>query len=414
MTGTAAPSLGDAYVPFADDDPYPLYARARREEPVFFSPALNAWVVTRYEDVRTVLGNPKAYSLATVPDSLAMLSPEAYEELAKTFSEVPVAIREDAVDEARKRVRTPILRAFSGEQAELMRDFVQAQTDLLVDRFEERGHAELMAEFARQLPVRVKAPVLGLDEADIEAFVTGTSDFMELHSVAAQLSVADQVDRARKVVSYQRLLDSYALKRRAEPRDDLFSELVRAMAPGDEPLTTPQRKALVDSMTGLVAAGHFTSTAALGTAVWHLLSHRDQWELLCEKPELVDGAIEELVRYDMPLRGLMRRVTKPVSLSGVALGPGDELMIVYQSANRDESVYAHPDELDIRRTDAAEHFGYGHGSRSCVGADLGRVMLRTALLTLTGRLPGLRLATGHEVRCMPGLHKIVRELRVEW
>ncbi|MFF8844567.1 cytochrome P450 [Streptomyces sp. NPDC015127] len=414
MTGNAAPTLGAAYVPFADDDPYPLYARARREEPVFFSPALNAWVVTRYEDVRTVLGNPKAYSLATVPDSLAMLSPAAYEELAKTFSEVPVAIREDAVDEARKRVRTPILRAFSGERAELMRDFVQAQADLLVDRFEKRGRAELMAEFARQLPVRVKAPVLGLDEPDIEAFVTGTSDFMELHSVAAQLSVAEQVDRARKVVSYQRLLDSYALKRRADPREDLFSELVQAMAPGDEPLTTPQRKALVDSMTGLVAAGHFTSTAALGTAVWHLLSHRDQWELLCERPELVDSAIEELVRYDMPLRGLMRRVTKPVSLSGVALGPGDELMIVYQSANRDETVYTRPDELDIRRAGAAEHFGYGHGSRSCVGADLGRMMLRTALVTLTGRLPGLGLAAGREVRCMPGLHKIVRELHVEW
>ena len=75
MTDLTAPSVGEVYVPFADTDPYPLYARARREEPVFFSPALNAWVVTRYDDVRTVLGNPKAYSLATVPDSLAMLSP---------------------------------------------------------------------------------------------------------------------------------------------------------------------------------------------------------------------------------------------------------------------------------------------------------------------------------------------------
>ncbi|CAL9499842.1 cytochrome P450 [Streptomyces sp. enrichment culture] len=414
MTETSAPPVAEVYVPFADDDPYPVYARARREEPVFFSPALDAWVVTRYEDVRTVLGNPKAYSLATVPDSLAMLSPEAYAELAKTFSEVPVAIREDAVDEARKRVRTPILRAFSGERAVAMAGFVQAQADLLVDGFEERGHAELMTEFARQLPVRVKAPVLGIDEADIEAFVTGTSDFMELHSVAAQLPVPDQIDRARKVVGYQRLLDSYAERRRAEPREDLFSELVAAMAPGDGPLTVAQRKALVDSMTGLIAAGHFTSTAALGTAVWHLLSHRDQWELLCERPQLVDGAIEELVRYDMPLRGLMRRVTKPVELSGVKLGPGDELMVVYQSANRDETVYERPDVLDIQRADAAEHFGYGHGSRSCVGADLGRLMLRTALLTLTARLPGLRLAAGREVRCMPGLHKIVRELHVEW
>jgi cytochrome P450 len=406
-------SVGDDFVPFADDDPYPLYRRARQEEPVFFSPALGGWVVTKYQDVRSVLGNPKAFSLATVPDTLARLSEAAYAELAKTFSEVPVAIREDAVDEARKRVRNPILNAFSAERTARMQPFIQQQVDLLIDAFADRDTAELMAEFARVLPVRVKAPALGLDEQDIDAFVRGTSDFMELHSVAAQLPVADQVDRARKVVGYQRLLDSYSQRRRDDPRDDLFSEMVASMAPGSGPLTLAQRKALVDGMTGLIAAGHFTTTAMLGTAVWHLLSHPDQWELLCRQPGLADTAIEELARYDMPLRGLMRRVTKRVTLAGVNMNPGTELMILYQSANRDETEFDRPDELDITRP-ATDHFGYGFGSRSCVGAPLGRAILRTALLTLTARLPGMRLVPGQEVRCMPGLHKIVRELHVEW
>ncbi len=404
--------LGDEFVPFTAQDLYPLYARARAQEPVFYSPALDAWVVTRYADVRNVLGNPKAFSLATVPDSLAMLSPEAYTELAKTFAEVPVAIREDAVDEARKRVRAPILRAFSDQAVDGMRNFITEQVDHLVDRFADRGHAELMAEFARQLPVRVKAPVFGIEAADLDDFVNGTYDFMELHSVAAQLPVELQVAKARRVVDYQRLLDSYAQRRRAEPRDDLFSELVAAMAPGSGPLTVAERKALVNAMTGLISAGHFTTTAMVGTGIYQLLRRRDQWELLCRRPELADRAIEELARFDMPLRGLMRRTTKNVTVGGIDLPPGTELMVAYQSANRDESVFQRADELDISRP-PTEHFGYGHGSRSCVGAALGRSIFRTALLSLTRRLPGLRLATD-EVRFLPGLHVIIRELPVTW
>nr|AIW63009.1 cytochrome P450 [uncultured bacterium BAC-AB1442/1414/561] len=404
--------LGDSFVPFTEQDMYPLYARARVEEPVFYTPALDAWVVTRYADVRDVLGNPKAFSLATVPDSLAMLSPEAYAELAKTFAEVPVSIREDAVDEARKRVRAPILRAFSDETVRGMQEFITGQVEQLIDRFADRGHAELMAELARQLPVRVKAPVIGIDPADVDEFVQGTYDFMELHSVAAQLPVDLQVAKARRVVDYQRLLDSYAQRRNAEPRNDLFSELVAAMAPGSGPLTVPERKALVNAMTGLIAAGHFTTTAMVGTGIYHLLHRRDQWELLCRRPDLVDNAIEELARFDMPLRGLMRRTTKDVVVGGVELPPGTELMVAYQSANRDETVFPRADELDVRR-EPTDHFGYGFGSRSCVGAALGRSIFRTTLLSLSRRLPGLRLAAD-EVRYLPGLHVILRELPVRW
>ncbi|WP_238014777.1 cytochrome P450 [Dactylosporangium sp. AC04546] len=417
MTATTTP-IGAEYRPFVDLDQYPLYRRARHEEPVFFSPALGAWVVTRYDDVREVLGNPKAYSLATVPDSLARLSDEAYTELARTFSEVPVAIREDAVDEARKRVRTPILQAFSPEVVASMGPFIAEQVGGLVDAFAgagRTGRADLMAQFARQVPVRVKAPVLGIDEADVDAFVTGTFDFMELHSVAAQLPVERQVEKARAVVRYQLLLDAHARRRRAEPRDDLFSRLVTALAPGGpgQELSVAQRKVLVDAMTGLIAAGHFTSTAMIGTGVYHLLRHRDQWRLLCERPELLDTAIEELARYDMPLRGLMRRTTKPVTLAGLDLPPRTELMVVYQSANRDETVFERPDELDITRA-PGEHLGYGHGSRSCVGAPLGRAMFRECLAQLTRRLPDLRLAPGAEVRFMPGLHVIPTAIPVVW
>lgn len=414
-TDTAPParSIGARFRPFDVDPQDELLAEARDTEPVFYSPALDAWVVTRYAAVREILGNTKAFSLATVPDRLARLTDEAYAELAKTFSEVPVAIREDAVDEARKRVRTPILRAFAPERIAVRSGQVLAEIDELLDRFVERGEADLMADFARQLPVLVKAPVLGIDRGDHDEFVEGTYGFMKLHSVAAQLPVEEQVSLARQVVGYQRLLDRYARERRERPREDLFSELVMTLAPGDEPLTLVERKAVVDGMVGLIAAGHFTTTAALGTSLFEMLRRPQLWKQLVADPDLAEVAADELVRFRSPLRGLMRRTTKTVRVEQVTLPPGTELMISYQSADRDGDVFPDADEIRFDRG-PVEHFGFGHGPRACVGEALGRQILTMALRRVAQRLPGLELACEQVPTYLPGLHVILDTLPVRW
>ncbi|MCU1686714.1 MAG: hypothetical protein JWQ81_7453 [Amycolatopsis sp.] len=406
-------SIGTRFRPFAVDPQDEILAEARATEPVFHSPELGAWIVTRHEDVKAILGNTKAFSLATVPDRLAKLTDEAYAELAKTFSEVPVAIREDAVDEARKRVRAPIMKAFDPERIAQRSGQLLAEIDVLVDRFEARGEADLMAEFARPLPVRVKAPVLGIDLDDYDEFVDGTYRFMKLHSVAAQLPADEQVSLAGQVVGYQRLLDRYARERREQPRDDLFSDLIRAMAAGDAPLTVAERKAIVDGMTGLIAAGHFTTTAALGTSLLELLRRPALWKRLVADPSLAAAVADELVRYRSPLRGLMRRTTKTVQVGTVTLPPKTELMISYQSADRDGDVFPDPDEIRLDRG-PVEHFGFGHGPRACVGEALGRQILTLTLRRLAQRLPSLELVPGHEPVYLPGLHVILDSLPVRW
>ncbi|MFF8844564.1 cytochrome P450 [Streptomyces sp. NPDC015127] len=413
MTEAHVSVLGQEYDPLRlQDDPYAFYARARQEDPVFRSPALGAWVVTRFKDIQRVLADPKTFSLATALRSLEELTPEAKAEIEASHPPLP-ADAANPGDEARTRARRPIQQAFTQARVNALLPHLAEQVSSLVDEFAAGGPGDLQSRFARSLPIRGKARVLGLASHDVDAVVDGSYSLTVLMTASSRLGPEEQLANARRVAAYQRLLDAYAQRRRAEPRDDLFSAVVQAVAEGDRPLTPRERRTVVESLTGLIGAGQSTTTAMVSTAVWHLLAHRDQWELLCRKPDLASRAVEEVARYDMPLQGLLRQVTRPVELGGRSLAAGDRLMVMYASANRDEAQYESPDVLDITR-DPERHFAFGYGPRACVGAHLARALLRLTLHHLTARLPGLRLDGDDALEFLPGMHRIVRRLRVTW
>ncbi|WP_238014821.1 cytochrome P450 [Dactylosporangium sp. AC04546] len=407
MTST----IGADHRPYESQaDPYTFYRRARREEPVFFSPQFDAWVVTSYDDVREVLANPDVYSLATVLRSLQELVPEALEELQRAIPPLPEDHAEPG-DEARKRARPAIQQAFTPERVAAIEDHLRTQVSALVDRFAAGGPGDLMSRLARKLPVYGKARVLGLEAQDIETVVEGSYSLTYLMSGSASLSPAEQVENARRVAGYQRLLDTYAQRRREEPADDLFTAVVEAVAPHPGPLEVFERKTVVESMAGLIGAGQSTTTAVIGSGIWHLTEHRDQWELLRARPELAPNAVEEILRYDMPLQGLLRTTTRPVRLGGHDLPEGALLMVMFASANRDEAVFPDPDRLDITRP-VKRHFSFGHGPRGCVGKHLARKLLHLTLLDVSAKLPGLRPAG--DMTFVPGFHRILRRLDVTW
>ncbi|MFI6930346.1 cytochrome P450 [Streptomyces sp. NPDC050287] len=413
MAETHVSVLGEEYDPLRlQDDPYAFYARARREDPVFHSPALGAWVVTRFQDVQRVLADPDTFSLAAVLRSLEELTPQAKAEIEASIPPLP-ADAGNPGDEARLRARKPIQQAFTQARVDALRPHLEEQVAALVEEFAAGGPGDLQSRFARRLPIRGKARVLGLAAQDVDAVVEGSYSLTVLMSASASLGPDEQVANARRVAAYQRLLDQYAQQRRAEPRDDLFSAVVRAVAEEEGPLTAQERRTVVESLAGLIGAGQSTTTAMVSTAVWHLLNHRDQWELLCARPELASRAVEEVARYDMPLQGLFRQVTRPVELGGKSLATGDRLMVLYASANRDEAAYKDPDTLDITR-EPQRHFAFGHGPRACVGSQLARALLQSTLRHLTARLPGLRLDGTDALEFLPGMHRIVRRLRVTW
>jgi cytochrome P450 len=413
MTQTAMTPIGQEYDPAGlQRDPYAFYARARREEPVFYSQRLGAWVVTRFKDVQDILGDPQTYSLSTVLRSLEELVPEARAVIDASIPPLPADVSAPG-DEARLRARTPIQQAFTQPRVVELGPHLVEQIEVLIGEFAAGGPGDLMSRFARRLPIYGKARVLGLAPADAGTVAEGSYSLTVLMSASSSLPPDEQVANAHQVAAYQQMLDSYAQRRRAEPREDLISTVVAAVAEGTGPLTPQQRKIVVESIAGLIGAGQSTTTAMVGTAVWHLLSNPDQWRLLLERPELAANAVEEIARYDMPLQGIFRVATRPVVLGGKNIPENSRLMVLYASANRDEGRYDHPEVLDITRS-PRRHFAFGYGPRSCVGMHLARVLLREMLLGLADRLPGLQLAGDDSVEFLPGMHRIIRRLEVTW
>jgi cytochrome P450 len=209
---------------------------------------------------------------------------------------------------------------------------------------------------------------------------------------------ADQkIEAARGFAKMRALFDDYVQRRYTEPRDDLCTALVDALAREDATgggLTLEQRYEVASNVQNLFIAGFITATPLLGTMLLNLLRHREQWELLCAKPERIPAAVEEALRYDTSLQSVRRVTTAPVTLAGVDIPAGATLLVALASANRDPSVHADADAFDVTRPPAkpAKHVSFGHGPHACVGAQLFREEAKATLRVLTERLPGLRLA----------------------
>ncbi|HKE99323.1 MAG TPA: cytochrome P450 [Actinomycetes bacterium] len=409
--GTSA-SLGEEYQPSGEhlQDPYPFYRRARQEEPVFFSPALNAWVVTRYEDVSRIVRDPDTFSSGNALRPLVQFHPASLEELQKGFPPVPSTVDSDG--ELHRRLRAPLARALSPERVNALEPFIRERADALIDGFVDDDHADVMARYAYPLPVQIITELLGLDEQDRAA--AAEQSYASAEMISAQLSEDEQAAATREFVAFQHTIAGYVQRRRAQPRDDLVSDVVAALAPSEGELAFEQLAELVWHLIGVAIAGHTTTSAVLGNGLRHLLSDRRRWELLCERPELIPGTVEEILRYDPSVQSFFRVTTRPVSVGGVDLPPGTELMVVYGSANRDESQFERADEFDITRA-VTRHLAFGGGVHLCVGSGLARKELQVSLELLSSRLPGMRLVPDQEVRVRPGLnHRGPYALLVEW
>ncbi|MFD3515540.1 cytochrome P450 [Streptomyces sp. NPDC058657] len=366
-------------------DPYPHYARARSTEGLTFVPELDAWLVSRDEDVREVLRRPEDFSSANSLRPDVVPGPAALAELAKGLGSHRTVVTSDG--DTHRAYRAPLNSGLSTARVNAVLPYATARAEELVDAFAPRGRVELMAEYAELLPGDVICRVLGIDEADARAAVHGGRRAEEL--LFRPLPEEEQAAAARDVVALQHLLDNYVRDRRAHPRDDLISTMTAALVPGTGDLTREQRGEMVSHLQNLLLAGHLTTTGLIGTMFLHLLSDPAQWRLLCAEPDRIPAAIDEAVRHDTPIQGFRRLTTRTVTLSGTELPPGSALFVAYGSANRDPERHHDPDTFDLTRRERARHVGFGHGTHGCPGTQLGRAQLRITLELFTRRFPTL-------------------------
>ncbi|MFD7668871.1 cytochrome P450 [Streptomyces sp. NPDC059788] len=367
--------------PFGEPDRLtvdPGYARARTAEGltrVQLPYGTQAWLVTRHEDVKSMLGDPRFSRQRAVGEDEPRVMPYVHRPDSLTTMDPP----------HHTRLRRVVARAFSSRRIETLRPRTQQLVDELLDAVErERQPVDLMHALALPVPMLVVCELLGVPYADRERF----------HEWSAVLaSTASSGVGAEKLAEINDQLRGYLAQlvetRRREPADDLLSVLVAAHDT-EERLTEGEMISLAWSV---LLAGYEITAYQIGNFLYTLLTRPDLFGRLRDEPALVEGAVEELLRH-IPLTAaafFSRRATEDVELGGTLVRAGEAVLPSMVAANRDPSVFTDPDRIDFTRSHNP-HVSFSFGIHHCLGAQLARMELQVVTGTLVKRFPGLRLA----------------------
>ncbi|MCP9963521.1 cytochrome P450 [Streptomyces somaliensis] len=376
--------LADAYAE-ALEQPGLLRVRMAYGEP--------AWLATRYADARLVLGD-RRFSRAESRRHDEPRQSEAQQDSGILSMDPP----------EHTRLRTLVAKAFTMHRVEKLRPQVRELTRGLLDEMEAAGPpVDLVEHYALPLPVAVICRMLGVPEEDRPRFRVWSDAALSTSSLTAEEFFRNREELRAYMADLVR-------DHRENPRQDLMTALIDARDTDDR-LTELE---LVDLCVGLLVAGHETTASQIPNFVYALLEHPDQLALLRERPELVAGAVEELLRF-VPLgsaAAFPRYATEDIEVGGTLVRAGEPVLVAVGAANRDALKFTEPGRLDITRT-GVQHLGFGHGVHHCLGAPLARVELQEALLALLDRFPNLHVA-GDVVWKNQMLVRGPREMPVGW
>jgi cytochrome P450 PksS len=376
-------------------NPYPFYARLRAEAPVHpmrLPTREMAWLVTRYDDVVTVLRDDRF-----VKDAANALTPaQAAEQL--WFRKMFKTLGRNMLSQdppVHTRLRALVNKAFTPRLIEQMRDRVVRLTEDLLRAVQHRGYLDVIHDYALPLPTTIIAEMLGVPAADRHRFHRWSSALMEAGNSTWGLFRA-----VPNVLLFMRYLRKFIRNHRADLRDDLVSALIRVEEDGDK---LSEEELLAMAML-LLVAGHETTVNLIGNGILALLEHPAQMDRLRNDPMLIRPAVEELLRFTSPVDMATERYAREdVTMAGVTIPQGAMVFAVIGSANRDERQFPNPNALDITR-EPNKHLAFGCGTHFCLGASLARLEGEIAISTLLRLCPDLWLAkSSHELRWRPGL-----------
>ncbi|MEX0800271.1 MAG: cytochrome P450 [Dehalococcoidia bacterium] len=381
-------SQPNVFIPLVQADPYPMYARLREQDPIHWSPIMESWVLTRYDDVVGVLTDTARFSA----DRRSARNRFA-EELAKReqdfgpFGRTPTMLTSDPP--LHTRLRKLVSKAFTPRMVEQLRPRIQEIVDELLEQAAGSGQADIVRDLAYPLPVIVIAEMLGVPPEDRGQFKRWSDEIVaSLNGPFASEEVLKQAQQSiQGLAEYVR---GVIAERRAEPRDDLISRLIDAEEQGQ----ILSEDEMLASIMLLLVAGNETTTNLIGNGTLALLRHPDQLQRLQGEPDLIRTAVEELLRYDSPVQTTGRVAKEDLAVAGQEVEEGQVVLTVLGAANRDPAQFENPDELDLGRQ-PNEHVSLGDGIHFCLGAPLARAEGQIAIGALIRRFPELRLAPGN-------------------
>ncbi|KFA88181.1 cytochrome P450 [Archangium violaceum] len=396
----------DIFAPDVLQDATPLLNRLRAEAPVYFSPQLQGYILTRYDDITTVLKDAEIQS-AQLTGWIDQFPPEAQRQLQPLRSSLILWMGHTNVAD-HQRVQRVLRRYFTAATVEGLRPRVEAIVKMLLDAVQDKGELDVVQDIAHPLPTHIIGELLGVPAEDRGLFMQWSRDINNLFQMSdletllkTQKAVLDVQDYMRPIVE----------ARRREPRNDLTSVLVAAQREGQ--LISDDE--LVGNCVMLMFGGHETTAYLIANSVLALMQHPEQFEMLKANPKLLPSAIDEVLRYDGSVDMLMRVTTKPLELVGGKVPANSLLLLMLRAGNRDPDMYTEPNRFDITRRTNVRNLAFGSGPFYCLGSALAQMEGQICLGEMLRRMPNLRPLfdiTQPDYRPQPPIRRRLETLRL--
>jgi cytochrome P450 len=387
-----------------------LFEQVREHMPVIHVAELNAWVLSRYDDIAPILNDPRRFGsmpadlVGEVPDEVKEALPHGYAPWQ------PALVNQDPPEHT--RVRRLAQKPLTPKAVATREDEIRDVANGLIDKFVAKGRADLADEFATPMPVQVVGHLLGVPDADHQKFHEWTLGITELFIP----SITDErrLYLAREQVDFTEYILDVIHDRRRNPGTDLASGLVLAQEQGEKSLTDQEILGVIGQ---LIIAGFETTAGGISFTLYMLTQNPEIYDRVRDDLSLVPTLIEESLRRLTPARGLVRRINQDCEIGGHQMKAGENIFALVQSANNDPAQFGCPAKFDLDRDPAEmkKSLHWGVGNHTCIGMPLAKLDMKVAIETAIQRLPNLRLVPDQQILVQPGMifHR-PEKLEFEW
>ena len=365
-------------------NPYPYYEKIRAAAPIFYWEDFNIWCFLNHADVNAVLRSRK---FGTQIDHLASreeLGLAPIPEHTRVFTEMDSNGILGMEPPRHTQIRSLVQKSFMARQIGSFKTRIEELSHQLIDQIQKEKSTNLLESFATPIPITIIAEMLGVPTEMGPQLLAWSHAMVRMYQLGH--SALDEVNAVKATEEFSAFLKGYIDQRRSEPQDDLITQLIEAQEEGKK----LSEEELIGNVVLLLNAGHEATVNVIGNGVYALLKHPQQLQLLREQPDLIEGAVEELLRYDTPLHFFKRWVLEDTAVGDKSFAFKSQVAVLLGAANHDPAVFDNPEALDITRK-KNPHVSFGGGIHFCVGAPLARLELQTAIPILLDRLPDLRL-----------------------
>ncbi|UCH24491.1 MAG: cytochrome P450 [Trueperaceae bacterium] len=387
-------------------NPYPTYARLRRQAPIFYYPGWDKWIVTRYHDVDALLRDRRLGRV--IHHRLRPEDRPPTDPAHAAFEAIQKGSLLEIEPPDHTRVRAVVHQAFTPRHVRMLAVRIEELCTRLATRLEQIAGREvdLIKAFAEPLPVTVIADLLGVPEDDRSNLLPWSKGIIGMFEPERTLEMERRAESA--AAEFAAYIRQLMCEKRSRPQDDLITRMVRVHDADPERLSEGE---VVANCILFLNAGHEAVVNVIGNGMLALLQHPQEMLRLRKDPSLCSSAVEEMMRFDTPLQFFERYVLEEMEYAGIKFEKGAVMCLFYASANRDPDVFTEPDRFDITR-DPNPHIAFGLGLHYCIGAPLARLELTTAVSTLLSRFPELRLVTTRPEYHPKNVFRYLKELRV--